>query len=969
MKLFGGMGKAEEAAAEAAAREAAAREIETHAAQQAAEQARLAAEQQAAEQARAAQEAAAAELARKAEAERAALVARIAPVDGKPWMALSQQEQAAAVKARLEAIHTNAAGDSYIRSAQRVGTPGQRMQLAMQASGLHGKLSAPVKDILAAAWAAGEEQGLTPNELSTFSAFVRDPRGIAVLQGLGVKDDAIAYMQSWETWAGATKDATDLSETFRDLVAGAEQHAEQSGRRTIGMNDLLAAYLTCVNSANSGVGNYLAKYGVTEAKLSGRPATPMLDSLTRDFTAEARKGSLDPMVGRKRELQQVMGILRSGGNPVLLGEAGVGKSALAEGLAQQIADGTAPSELLDKRVLSLDLDALNAGTQNRGMLEEKTQKLFDELRYDPDVVLFIDELHRITGNASGDQNDNLAERLKPPMARGEFSVLGATTLDEFNRDVAKDPALARRFTQVSLDEPTISDTRHIMLKQMERISRQQGVSFAPDVADTAIEYANRYLPDLHRPAGPLSLVRTAAGNAALRAEAGPPALDAARSRLEAIDEERANLLRQLGDPVKAPFVQAKIDRLDTERADVAHTVSEYQTQMAAETQLQQELDGAVRGYNDLLGQAETLNSEGKLAEAMAILDDPRFPELEATIRDREKQLAAFEQTPLGRLTGSEVTTHDLAAVVKAQTGIRVGESTAEEKARLLSTETELGKRVKGQDHVLSAVGTTVRRAEAHVGDPNRPRGSFIFLGPTGTGKTETAKALAEFLFGDPNAMVRVDMSEYQTKESVAGLIGSPPGYLGHEEGGRLTGPVRKRPYSVVLLDEIEKAHPEVFDTLLQVLDDGHLTDSSGKKVDFKNTYIVMTSNATLDQLKAKYRPEFLNRLDHILTFNPLDQQALGQIVDKFLASPKDQLAEQYLHLDVTPEARAELAKIGFDPVYGARPLRRAIEQHVENPASDLILAGKVKAGDTIRVGVKDGNLTLEPVGGPPGQAS
>ncbi|MDN4593559.1 ATP-dependent protease ATP-binding subunit ClpC [Polycladomyces subterraneus] len=644
--------------------------------------------------------------------------------------------------------------------------------------------------------------------------------------------------------------------------------------------------------------------------------TPTLDSLARDLTAAAREGNLDPVIGRSKEIERVIQVLsrRTKNNPVLIGEPGVGKTAIAEGLAQRIVDGEIPETLRGKRVMTLDMGTVVAGTKYRGEFEDRLKKIMDEIRQAGNIILFIDELHTLIGAGGAEGAIDASNILKPALARGDLQCIGATTLDEYRKYIEKDAALERRFQPIQVDEPTPEEAVLILQGLRDRYEAHHRVKITDEAIEAAVKLSDRYITDRFLPDKAIDLIDEAASRVRLRSYTVPPELKELEQKLEEVRKEK----------------DAAVQSQEFEKA------------------------------------ASLRDREQKLRE-----------ELEET-RNRWK-------ADQGK-TDSEVTAEDIADIVSHWTGIPVRKLAEEESERLLKMEEILHQRVIGQEEAVKAVSRAIRRARAGLKDPKRPIGSFIFLGPTGVGKTELARALAEALFGDENAMIRIDMSEYMEKHSTSRLVGAPPGYVGYEEGGQLTEKVRRKPYSVVLFDEIEKAHPEVFNILLQVLEDGRLTDGKGRLVDFRNTVIIMTSNVGADtirkssrlgfttgdadgyedmkenvmqELKRSFRPEFLNRIDDVIVFHSLKEEHLQQIVSLMSEELRKRLKEQDIDFVLTDEAKKHLAKIGFDPQYGARPLRRAIQKHIEDRLSEELLRGTIQRGDTVKIDVKDGQLTVE----------
>jgi len=678
-----------------------------------------------------------------------------------------------------------------------------------------------------------------------------------------------------------------------------------------------------LNKARQQVLQLLGSSEASSSAHGGTPAnvnTPTLDSLARDLTAVAKDGNLDPVIGRAKEIERVIQVLsrRTKNNPVLIGEPGVGKTAVAEGLAQRIVANEIPETLRDKRVMTLDMGSVVAGTKYRGEFEDRLKKIMDEIRQAGNIILFIDELHTLIGAGGAEGAIDASNILKPALARGELQCIGATTLDEYRKYIEKDAALERRFQPITVDEPTVDEAILILRGLRDRYEAHHRVKITDDALEQAVRLSDRYISDRFLPDKAIDLIDEAGSKVRLRTYTVPPNLKQLESRLEDIRKEK----------------DAAVQSQEFEKA------------------------------------ASLRDTEQKLRD-----------ELEETKNEwKEKQ---------GR-TDSEVTPDDIAQVVASWTGIPVVKLAEEETERLLKMEEILHNRVIGQDEAVKAISRAVRRSRAGLKDPKRPMGSFIFLGPTGVGKTELARALAEAMFGDENAVIRIDMSEYMEKHSTSRLVGAPPGYVGYEEGGQLTEKVRRKPYSVVLLDEIEKAHPEVFNILLQVLEDGRLTDSKGRSVDFRNTLIIMTSNVGADtikkgatlgftagdaaqqtknayeamrekvlaELKKSFRPEFLNRIDESIVFHPLEQSHIAEIVSLMSEELRKRLKSQDIDFSLTDSAKAFLAKEGFDPTYGARPLRRAIQKHIEDRLSEELLRGTIKKGDTVLIDEKDGDLTV-----------
>ena len=804
-------------------------------------------------------------------------------------------------------------------------------------------------------------------------------------------DAALAKLPS-VTGSGASQPPGLDNDAVR-LLDQAEQIAQKSGDSYVTVERLLLALTLATGAA---AGKALARAGVKPEALNeainqlrgGRAADTAsaedrydaLKKFARDLTQAARDGKLDPVIGRDEEIRRTVQILarRTKNNPVLIGDPGVGKTAIVEGLALRIANGDVPDTLKDRKLMALDMGALIAGAKYRGEFEERLKGVLDEVRgAEGNIILFIDEMHTLIGAGKTEGAMDAGNLLKPALARGELHCIGATTLDEYRKYVEKDAALQRRFQPVFVGEPTVEDTISILRGLKEKYELHHGVRITDGAIVAAATLSNRYITDRFLPDKAIDLMDEAASRIRMEVESKPEEIETLDRRIIQLKIER-EALRKESDAAsrdRLTHLEHDLAQLEQQSAELTQRWQAEREKIQAEAKLKEQLDQA-RLELDQAQRRGDLARAGELSYGV--------------IPGLEKQLADAQTASQGAMLREEVTAQDIAAVVSRWTGIPVDKMLEGEREKLLHMEEALGKRVIGQRQAVTAVSRAIRRARAGLQDPDRPMGSFLFLGPTGVGKTELTKALAGFLFDDDSAMVRIDMSEFMEKHSVARLIGAPPGYVGYEEGGVLTEAVRRRPYQVILFDEVEKAHNDVFNVLLQVLDDGRLTDGQGRTVDFKNTLIILTSNLgsqylsnlaegetvesvepqVMEVVRAHFRPEFLNRLDEIILFHRLGQADMGPIVDIQVSRVQNLLQDRKIILDLTERARAWLGRVGYDPVYGARPLKRAIQRYLQDPLADLLLRGEVPDGSTVTIDEGDGELafTIRMKGPAEGQA-
>ncbi|MCZ4419758.1 ATP-dependent chaperone ClpB [Bifidobacterium breve] len=843
-----------------------------------------------------------------------------------------------------------------------------------------------VGDAIQSASAAGNAQVET---LHVMDALLRQENGVvrSLIEAAGGDPQAIGAavrnaLVALPSTSGSSTSQPQASRQLTAAIAQAEKEMQQMGDEYVSTEHLLIGIAASKPNQSAEI---LEKNGVTAASL--RKAVPgvrggakvtspdaegsykALEKYSTDLTAAAKEGKLDPVIGRDQEIRRVIQILsrRTKNNPVLIGEPGVGKTAVVEGLAQRIVAGDVPTTLQGKKLISLDLGSMVAGSKYRGEFEERLKSVLNEIKNaDSQIITFIDEIHTIVGAGAAEGSMDAGNMLKPMLARGELRLIGATTLDEYRENIEKDPALERRFQQVFVGEPSVEDTIAILRGLKQRYEAHHKVTIGDDALVAAATLSNRYISGRQLPDKAIDLVDEAAAHLRMELDSSPEEIDELQRKVTRLEMEEMQLKK-----AEDPASKERLGKLQAELADTREKLSGLKARWDAEQAGHNKVGDLRAKLDDLRVQADKFTREGNLAEASKILYG-EIPAIQkelaaAESADAESADAGAENPADEPMVPDRVDADSVAEIVSDWTGIPVGRLMQGENEKLLHMEDYLSKRVIGQKEAIAAVSDAVRRSRAGISDPNRPTGSFLFLGPTGVGKTELAKALADFLFDDEKAMVRIDMSEYMEKASVSRLIGAAPGYVGYEQGGQLTEAVRRRPYSVVLFDEVEKANPEIFDVLLQVLDDGRLTDGQGRTVDFKNTILIMTSNlgsqflvnedmdadakkkAVMDAVRMNFKPEFLNRLDDIVMFHPLTREELGGIVDIQVKGVAQRLTDRRITLDVTDSAREWLANTGYDPAYGARPLRRLVQTEVGDQLARMLLAGKVHDGDTVLV--------------------